>query len=39
MALYKKIMTIEQMQDEKAWLEMRMKGIGGSEASAVCGAK
>lgn len=35
--LYKKIMTIEQMQDEKAWLEMRMKGIGGSEASAVCG--
>ena len=31
-----KIMTVEQMKDEAAWLEMRKLGIGGSEASAAC---
>lgn len=31
------IMTVEAMQNEKAWLEMRKKGIGGSDASIICG--
>lgn len=33
----KLIMTVEQMQDHSAWLEMRNKGIGGSEAAVVIG--
>lgn len=33
----KLVMTIEQMKDEAKWLEMRMKGIGGSDAAIVCG--
>lgn len=31
------IMTVQDMQNEKAWLEMRKKGIGGSDASVICG--
>lgn len=31
------IMTVEEMQDRKAWLEMRKQGIGGSEAAVVLG--
>lgn len=31
------IMTVEQMKDNNAWLDMRKQGIGGSEASIVCG--
>lgn len=33
----KLVMTIEQMKDEAKWLEMRTKGIGGSDAAIVCG--
>lgn len=33
----KLIMTVEAMQNEKAWLEMRKQGIGGSDASIICG--
>lgn len=33
----KLIMTVEQMQDHSAWLEMRKKGIGGSEAACIVG--
>jgi putative phage-type endonuclease len=31
------IMTVEEMQDRKAWLEMRKTGIGGSDAAVVLG--
>lgn len=37
MANYELIMTVEQMQDEKAWLELRKSGIGGSDAGAILG--
>lgn len=33
----KLIMTIEAMQNEAAWLEKRKQGIGGSDASIICG--
>lgn len=33
----KLIMTVSKMQDHSAWLEMRNKGIGGSEAAVVIG--
>lgn len=33
----KLLMTVEQMQDEKAWLDVRKKGIGGSDASVIVG--
>lgn len=31
------IMTVEEMQDRKAWLEMRKTGIGGSDAAVIVG--
>ena len=31
------IMTVEEMQDRKAWLEMRKQGLGGSDAAVVVG--
>ena len=31
------IMTVEEMQDRKAWLEMRKTGIGGSDCAVVLG--
>lgn len=33
----KLIMTVEQMQDRDAWLEIREHGIGGSDASVIVG--
>ena len=33
----KLIMTVEEMQDENAWLKMRGLGIGGSDASIIVG--
>lgn len=30
------VMTVKEMQDKEAWLNMRKQGIGGSEASIVC---
>ena len=32
-----KIMTVEEMQDRRKWLEMRRTGIGGSDAAVVVG--
>ena len=31
------IMTVKQMQDHSAWLDMRKQGIGGSDAGAIMG--
>ena len=31
------IMTVKQMQNHDAWLDMRKKGIGGSDAGAIMG--
>ena len=31
------IMTVKQMQDHNAWLDMRKQGIGGSDAGAIMG--
>lgn len=31
------IMTVEEMQDRKAWLQMRRTGIGGSDAAVIVG--
>lgn len=33
----KLIMSIEQMQDHQAWLNLRNKGIGGSDAGVIAG--
>ena len=33
----KLIMTVEQMQDRDAWLDVRSHGIGGSDASVIVG--
>lgn len=31
------VMTVEQMQDHQAWLDLRNKGIGGSDAGVIAG--
>ncbi len=33
----KLVMTVEQMQDRKAWLKLRNSGLGGSDASVIMG--
>ena len=33
----KLIMTIKQMQDRKAWLNLRKEGLGGTDAAVIMG--